>query len=140
MRASLPVDLAHFRGRGQVILVVDDEQAVRDVATRILERFGYRVISASGGQEGLRCFLRDQDEIEAVITDMAMPGMDGQALVGELLKIDPDVRVLGMSGHGENIGGSSTPWALPVFLSKPFTVERLLVSLTELLQSPGKAM
>ncbi|HEY5078635.1 MAG TPA: ATP-binding protein [Opitutaceae bacterium] len=137
VRASLPVDLAHFRGHGQVILVVDDEQAVRDVASRILERFGYRVITASGGQEGLRFFLRDRDEIEAVITDMAMPGMDGQALVRELLRIDPGLRIMGMSGHGENIGGtSSTPWGLPIFLSKPFTVEKLLVALTELLQAP----
>jgi nitrogen-specific signal transduction histidine kinase/CheY-like chemotaxis protein len=139
VRASLPVDLAHFRGHGQVILVVDDEQAVRDVATRILQRFGYRVIAANGGQEGLRFFLKDRDQIEAVITDMAMPGMDGQELVKELLRIEPGLRIMGMSGHGENIAGtSSTPWGLPVFLSKPFTVEKLLVGLTELLQAPRR--
>ena len=137
VRESLPVDLAHFRGKGQAILVVDDEQAVRDVATRILERFGYRVIAASGGEEGLRCFIRDQEAIEAVISDMAMPGMDGPALVKELRKMDPCVRIMGMSGHGENIGGNSnSPWGLPIFLTKPFTVERLLGGLRELLQTP----
>jgi two-component system cell cycle sensor histidine kinase/response regulator CckA len=138
VRESLPVDLAHFRGQGQAILVVDDEQAVRDIATRILERFGYRVIAASGGEEGLKCFMREQAVIEAVISDMAMPGMDGPTLVKELRLVDPEVRIMGMSGHGENNGAdSNSPWGLPIFLTKPFTVERLLGGLRDLLQAPA---
>ncbi len=136
--SALEVDLEALRGQGQTILVVDDEQTVRDIASRILERYGYRVISAPSGHEAVQCFTLDHGRIDAVISDMAMPGMDGPALIKVLRQIDPDVRIMGMSGHGENAGGSSSPWGLPLFLTKPFTVERLLVALRELLEAPRR--
>jgi two-component system cell cycle sensor histidine kinase/response regulator CckA len=137
--ASREVDVERLRGSGQRLLIVDDEQAVRDVAVRILGGFGYRAIAVSGGQEAIRYFAREHASIEAVITDMAMPDMDGPALVKFLRQIDPDIRIMGMSGHGENTGGESdAPWGLPVFLTKPFTVERLLLAVHELLLMPRR--
>jgi two-component system, cell cycle sensor histidine kinase and response regulator CckA len=137
---SHKVDVELLRGKGQTILVVDDEPAVRDIAVRILGGFGYRAIAASCGEEAIQCFTRERAAIEAVITDMAMPGMDGPALVKSLRQIEPNLRIMGMSGHGENTGGDSNrPWGFPVFLSKPFTVERLLLAVYELLLTPRQA-
>lgn len=128
-----------LRGRGQVIMIVDDEQAVRDVASRILERFGYRTVTLSGGHDAIQRFARDQAAIDAVITDMAMPGIDGPALTKALRQINPEVRIMGMSGHGETFGPEiRNSWSVGFFLTKPFTVEKLLLTLQELLQSPGK--
>ncbi len=136
--ASSEVDVELLRGRGECILIVDDEQAVRDVAVRILGGFGYRAVAAPGGLEALQRFALERTSIDAVITDMAMPGMDGPALVKALREIEPKVRIMGMSGHGDNAGSDSkTPWELPVFVSKPFTVERLLLAVHELLLAPA---
>jgi two-component system cell cycle sensor histidine kinase/response regulator CckA len=135
--ASRKIEVDLLRGNGQRILIVDDEQAVRDVAVRILGGFGYRAIAASTGHEAVRQFNWERGSIDAVITDMAMPGMDGPALVKVLRQIEPGVRIMGMSGHGENAGGdTASPWSLPVFIAKPFTVERLLTAVHELLQIP----
>jgi CheY-like chemotaxis protein len=63
--------------------------------------------------------------------------MDGPALVRVLRQIEPNIPIMGMSGHGENNGSESdSPWGLPVFLTKPFTVERLLLAVQELLLAP----
>jgi PAS domain S-box-containing protein len=135
--ASRKVDVDRLRGSGQRILIVDDEQAVRDVAVRILGGFGFRAVAASSGHEAIKHFNWERGAIDAVITDMAMPGMDGPALVKMLRQIEPNIRIMGMSGHGENAGSdSASPWSLPVFLAKPFTVERLLMAVHELLQIP----
>jgi two-component system cell cycle sensor histidine kinase/response regulator CckA len=134
---SLEVDVGLLRGNGECILVVDDEQAVRDVAVRILGGFGYKAVAASGGHEAVKRFTLERGTINAVITDLAMPGMDGPALVTALRQIEPKIRIMGMSGHGEHTGGDSkAPWELPVFITKPFTVERLLLAVHELLLVP----
>ena len=86
------------RGNGELILVVDDEEAIRLVAQRTLERFGYRVVVACNGAEALALYVRHEGEIAAVLTDMAMPVMDGPALIAALLKMNPGVRIIGSSG------------------------------------------
>jgi CheY-like chemotaxis protein len=135
--AGKEVDVELLRGNGECILVVDDEQAVRDVAVRILGGFGYRAVAVPSGQDAVQRYSLERANINAVITDMAMPGMDGPALVRALRQIEPDIRIMGMSGHGENMGSdSNAPWGLPVFVSKPFTVERLLFAVHELLMKP----
>jgi PAS domain S-box-containing protein len=138
--ASRKIDVDLLRGNGQRILVVDDEQAVRDVAVRILGGFGYKAVAASTGHEAVRQFNWERGSIDAVITDMAMPGMDGPALVKVLRQIEPEIRIMGMSGHGENAGSdTASPWSLPVFIAKPFTVERLLAAVHELLHLPRQS-
>jgi len=120
------------KGRGELILVVDDELAVRDVLRRMLEKYGYRVATAAEGGEATGIFIQQRNSIAAVITDMMMPGMDGPTLVQSLRRIDPNVLIIGMSGSGgkEEVN-KDAPWSVPVFLSKPFTGEKLLVALTE---------
>jgi len=127
-----------LRGKGQAVMVVDDEKAVRDISSRILERFGYRALPMASGQEAIQCYAREPSAIDAVITDIAMPGIDGLALMKRLRQINPNIRIMGMSGHGESTGPESrNPWSMGLFLTKPFTVEKLLVATRDLLRSPG---
>jgi nitrogen-specific signal transduction histidine kinase len=121
-------------GHGELILVVDDEVVVRQVVTHALENYGYRVISATQGKEGLDLFARHQNEIKAVITDMMMPVMNGPAMIKELRAIDPCLRIIGITGLPEqsSIEGLDT-LDLSTLLVKPFTGEKLLRTLNEVL-------
>ncbi len=118
------------RGQGQTVLVVDDEEAIRQVAARILESFGYRVILASGGIEALDSYRIHREEIALVLTDMMMPGMDGTSTIRGLAGLDPGVRIVATSGiaiHGESALRTSP--CVKAFLQKPFGAEALLQTL-----------
>ncbi len=115
------------RGRGETILLVDDEAVIRDVAQRILEAFNYHVISASDGAEAVALFSTRRKEIAVVITDMAMPVMDGPATIATLRKIEPGVRIIGSSGLTSHAEVTSTQGlALDGFIAKPYTAETML--------------
>jgi CheY-like chemotaxis protein len=137
--ADQPVDPKLLRGQGQLILVIDDEAPVREVVSKVLEHFGYMVVTAAEATAAVDIFVRRHDAIAAVISDMVMPGMDGPALVKALRQIDPGVRLIGMSGLAEKISttGSISPWSLPLFLIKPFSAEKLMLALRELLRAPA---
>jgi hypothetical protein len=92
------------RAYGEGILVVDDEAAVREVARQTLKEFGYRVITAAHGAEALRIFQERRQEIQAVLTDMMMPEMDGSTLVAALRVLDPAVRIVGITGMSDPAG------------------------------------
>ncbi len=96
--ASVEPSRCDLRGHGELILIVDDEAAIISVLRAALEFSGYRVLTANNGSSGLRMFLDRQNEIQAVITDMVMPGMDGPALIAELKKTDPSVRIIATTG------------------------------------------
>lgn len=86
------------RGEGTLVLVVDDEPAVRTITCRSLERLGYRAIDAANGAEALTQFAARRDEIGVVLTDLMMPVMDGSTLIEMLVRMDPKVRVIAVSG------------------------------------------
>jgi PAS domain S-box-containing protein len=133
-----PVKAADLpRGRGELILVVDDEAPVRSVTRRILEAFGYRVVLAGNGVEAMAVYGEQQDEIAAVITDMMMPVMDGPATIRALRNARADVRIIATSGlHGRPSDPASPANALvPYFLAKPYTAEALLTALRQALSS-----
>jgi PAS domain S-box-containing protein len=122
------------RGRGELILVVDDEEGIRKVAQKTLERFGYRVVTARHGAEALSIYARLHGEIGAVMTDMAMPIMDGPALIIALKTMDPDVKVIASSGLNSNGGVAKAIGAgVEHFIPKPYTAEVLLKTLAKLL-------
>jgi two-component system cell cycle sensor histidine kinase/response regulator CckA len=99
VRSLGPVkSLAELRGRGELILAVDDEPVLLNVLCRSLEMNGYRVLPASDGAEGMRAYMENRDEIDLVISDMLMPGMDGPALITALKKLDPDIRIVASTG------------------------------------------
>lgn len=86
------------RGQRQLVLVVDDEPAVLQMTTRVLQHDGLEVIAAGGGEEALERFKAVAGQVQLVVTDIMMPGMDGIALVPRLLALNPKLKVIGVSG------------------------------------------
>jgi len=122
-------------GHGELILVVDDEAAIREITRGTLETSGYRVITASDGTEAIALYAQHKDEIKAVLTDMMMPYMDGPATIRALQKLNPNVRVIGSSGLSENAKVlEATGSGVKIFLSKPYTAETLLKAIAEVLE------
>jgi two-component system cell cycle sensor histidine kinase/response regulator CckA len=110
-------------GSGTVLLV-EDEPMVRAVAERALTRHGYTVITADSGEDALEVIGRGE-EIDLLISDVVMPGMDGPAMVEEARKQRPDLKVLFMSGYAEEQLRDSIGVGNAHFLPKPFSVQDL---------------
>ena len=121
-------------GRGELVLVVDDESSVRSVTQRTLENFGYRVVVAKNGGDGLAVFSRNQSDVAAVITDIMMPMMDGPAMVRELRVVAPTLPIIAATGlvAAENLPRIREAGVQTV-LSNPYTAETLLRTLAQLL-------
>jgi CheY-like chemotaxis protein len=114
-------------GGSETVLLVEDERVVRETATRILERNGYRVLTARHGADALLTWSQRPDEIDLVVTDMRMPTMGGRALVERLRAERPDVAIVVMSGYtSEHDEVEATMLQREIFLEKPFTAESLL--------------
>jgi len=115
------------KGNGELILLVDDEENILQVAAATLQSFGYRTVSASDGAKGLAEYLERKQDIDLVVTDMSMPGMDGPTMIRALKAIDPATKIIGMSGL-MNAEQTAQLESLDVgaFLTKPFTAEKLL--------------
>jgi CheY-like chemotaxis protein len=122
------------RGNGELILVVDDEEAIRTIAQRTLERFGYRVIVANNGADAVALYTRRRSEIALVLTDMAMPVMDGPATIIALKAMNPAVKIIGSSGLTTSDDVTKAVGAgVQHFVSKPYTVEVMLKTLRDVL-------
>lgn len=121
--APMPVS-APWRTHGTV-LVVDDEPAVRQLATTLLERLGFVVLTAETGEEGLEIFRAQRRELDLVLLDLSLPGMDG-AEVLEILKAErPELRVLLTSGYSEQFAERRLPASGAVgFVPKPYRVDQ----------------
>ncbi len=129
MRPDLPY------GNGELILVVDDESSIREIAKETLSSFGYRVLTANDGAEALAIFAANKHEVRVVITDMMMPFMDGPATIRALRKLDPRIRIIATSGLKANDKSSDlTHLNVKYFLPKPYTAEKLLKTLAEALR------
>ncbi len=129
------------RGNGELIMIVDDEPAIREIAQATLERFGYRAMSAANGAEAITLFAANRAEIAVVLTDMAMPVMDGPATIIALKSIDPSVRIIGSSGLPSNDGVAKAMGAgVQYFVPKPYTAEMLLKTLSSILHSDDAAI
>ena len=123
-------------GNEELILLIDDETSIRLVTGRTLEAYGYRVITACDGAEGLAKYTARRSEVAIVITDMMMPVMSGVETIRALLKLDSDAKIIASSGV--NMTGAEEEAArngVGFFLHKPYTVARLLALLKEALHS-----
>ncbi|MFL6246606.1 MAG: ATP-binding protein, partial [Thermoanaerobaculia bacterium] len=116
-------------GNGELVLVIDDEMAIRDVTAATLESFGYRVLTASDGSEGIALYARNSD-IAVVLTDMLMPVLDGPTTIRALRKLNPNVRVIGMSGYTRQRLSGAAP---DLMLQKPFRASELLNAIHSML-------
>jgi PAS domain S-box-containing protein len=123
------------RGNGELVLVVDDEDFVRQIARQTLEGFGYRVILAEDGTEAVTLFAKHRKEIAVVVTDMTMPVMDGASTALVLMRMDPNVRVIAASGITTERNVSKADQAgVKHFIPKPYSAEILLHTLKKVLQ------
>ena len=136
-RSSRDADLAQPelpRGNGELVLVVDDEAAVRQITRQTLEAFGYRVLLASDGAEAAAIFASRKQDIAVVLTDMMMPLMDGPMTIQVLIRIDPQVRIIAASGLNSNgMVAKAASAGVRHFLPKPYTAETLLKVLKQVL-------
>ncbi len=119
-------------GRGEWILVVDDESSIREMIQATLEQYGYRVITATDGVDGLAIYAQRQNEISVVLTDLMMPVMDGVAMIRALKKMNSKVKVIAASGLSSDYQRDDLERnAIEAFLTKPFVAEELLSVLSE---------
>ena len=110
-------------GTGGKILVVDDNNDLRTIVSKILSRLGYEVSSADSSENGLRIFLKNKFDI--VLSDFEMPGMDGVALACSVKKCSPRTRVVIMTGGGKETVFSRERPAVDKVISKPFTLAEI---------------
>ncbi|ATC65508.1 hybrid sensor histidine kinase/response regulator [Nibricoccus aquaticus] len=126
------------RGHGEGILVIDDEQVIRDVFLSILRRFGYRGFEAPDGKTAVDLYEHHQRDIALVVVDMMMPGMDGRAVIRALRKINPQVNVIVVSGMLENDQfNADGEFGEVELIRKPVMSELLLGKVAQALGSRG---
>ena len=102
VKSEKPMDLVVPKRGTETILLVDDNESVRDLGEEMLLEYGYRVITASNGREALQIYSSDRENISLVILDLFMPEMGGKECLRALLRMDPKVRVLLVSGFTQN--------------------------------------
>jgi len=119
-------------GKGDLILLVEDEDELRGATEELLRNCGYRVLAAADGSEAVSLYARYQGEIRVVLTDMGMPVMDGLATIRGIQKMDPEARFIATSGldHDQALAKSCGA-GVKAFLPKPFSARKLLALLRE---------
>lgn len=122
-----------WTGSGTV-LVVDDEPAVRRTVSRMMELMGFSALQAADGQQGIDLFREHAADIALVMLDLTMPHLDGEQTFGELRRIQPDVRVVLMSGYSqpESVARFAGQ-GLAGFVQKPFSLDTLRESVHHVL-------
>ncbi len=123
-------------GGSETILLVDDEELVRDLGARILTRAGYTVLTATNGKEALEVYRNQKNRIALVLLDLIMPEMGGKQCLEELLEINPGAKVLIASGYSPNsLTKETTEVGARGFVSKPYDIRQLLETVREVLDS-----
>jgi CheY-like chemotaxis protein len=135
--ASLAETEAHQQASlwgSETILVVEDQDLVRNLACDILERYGYRVVEARSGAEAIALVQRYPETIHLLLTDVILPRMNGRALAEALQALRPGLRVLYTSGHPEEVIGEDAVLGPETpYLRKPYSPEDLAASVRKAL-------
>jgi CheY-like chemotaxis protein len=115
---------------GRVVLLVDDEEVIRQTGRAMLEELGFEVLVAKDGEEACRIYVDRRDEIDLVMLDLVMPVMDGAATYRRLSQLDPDVNVLFASAYArDSLPGHLSADEIGELLQKPFTIDDLAIAL-----------
>jgi CheY-like chemotaxis protein len=135
--AEEPAQLAVREQAGETILVVEDDDDLREVVERILAKSGYQVIAAGSGPKAIEAAKEHHGDIDLLLTDVVMPQMQGNELARLLTAERPDLRVLFMSGYAEHaLGASGTLEPGAILLEKPFTEPTVLALVRRVLEVP----
>ncbi len=122
------------RGKGERVMIMDDDEAIRDMVAESLKHYGYDVITFPTGDSGVEVYSKDPSAIKILIVDFLMPGLHGKELVMKLREIDPKARIILMTGYGEMRRVMDVAEETKVrSLIKPFTVEAMLEALHRVL-------
>jgi PAS domain S-box-containing protein len=136
-RASEKATEVHRMEQGGTVLLVEDQDTVRKMAELMLKRLGYEVLVASGGAEAVELLRENPEQVQFVITDLTMPGMDGWETLMALRKIRPHIPVVLVSGHDEaHAMGRDYPERPHVFLHKPYLKGELESAIDTALKKP----
>jgi CheY-like chemotaxis protein len=129
--------MSRFPRGSETIMLVDDDEGVRAIARRILQRAGYAVLSAPDGVDAMRMISEAGGGVDLLLTDVVMPGLGGRDLVAHVRDTYPDLRVLFVSGYTEEgVRRHGVLDTESAFLEKPFTAERLAQKVREVLDTP----
>jgi two-component system CheB/CheR fusion protein len=136
-----PIDslAAAPKGSAEVVLLVEDEEQVRKLASKILQSRGYIVLEARDGREGISVSEAHQGKIDLLVSDVVMPELGGREMAGRILTTRPDIKVLFMSGHTQDVILKEGIKAGAAFLQKPFAPSELAHKVREILDSPGRS-
>jgi CheY-like chemotaxis protein len=127
--ALAPERKKQLKGGTETILLVDDEESIRDLAKAILSAFGYNVLTASDGERALEIYRAEKDEIDLVILDLIMPGMGGLRCFENLLNTDPTLKVVIATGYSpEDSAKTIVEEQAKGFIRKPYNMDQLLLS------------
>ncbi len=135
--SSQPPARDSWSGSG-LVLVVDDEKAVRKIASAMVKRLGFDVLLANDGQSGVEAFRQHADAVVLVLLDMTMPGLSGSEVFREIRQIKPDARVILASGYNEQDATARFAGkGLAGFLQKPFQMETLKKAIRAAVEETG---
>ncbi|MCD6308998.1 MAG: response regulator, partial [Candidatus Latescibacteria bacterium] len=121
IQKNIPGAPADTVGGHETLLFVEDEESIRNFTAEALKGYGYRIITASEGREGLEIYSEKGECIDLVILDLTMPVMSGEELMKKLLEINPLVKVIVTSGHGEGVIRNIK--AAKGYIAKPFHID-----------------
>jgi CheY-like chemotaxis protein len=132
--SETPTIESPIRGGTETILLVDDEESIREIGARILTQYGYRAITAVNGKEALEIYQMEKDGIALVLLDLIMPVMDGKKCLEEILKVKHNAKVIVASGYSEG-GPASEAMAggSKGFVQKPYDMRQLMTAIREVL-------
>ncbi len=121
-------------GIGKIIMIVDDEDYIREACQEILENYSYNVFVADSGKKALKIFDKEKDNIDLIILDLSMPEMDGFTCLNKFLKIKKNIKVIISSGFIENDKASQCLEAGAIgFIKKPYHFKEFLRMIKEII-------
>ncbi|KJH69587.1 hybrid sensor histidine kinase/response regulator [Aliterella atlantica] len=125
-------DLEILVGNNELVLVVDDEAAMRESSRVVLEAYNYQVLTACNGIEALELYIKHKDKVSLVLMDLMMPGMDGSITISTIQRINPKVKIIAVSGSAFSIETAREANSdIQKFLPKPYTAEELVKIVTQ---------